>query len=1000
MRRDAQLLTCAALSACACALLPGPAAAAPGTISTFAGDPVAGGPTTGLSLGPHAIAAGPGGALYVGDYYAMAVREVSAAGDETTVAGDGAAGFAGDGAAATSAELNNPSAIVRDIAGNVLIADSTNSRIRLVATADCASNCAYGLPSTVKGDIYTVAGDEGAGFLGDGMPGTQSPLSGPDGLALDAAGNLLIADSGNQRVRVLAAADCASGCAYGLPSMVKGDLYTLAGDETQGEAGDGGPATSAELDEPSGLALDGGGDVLVADYAGQRVRLIAETDCSSGCPFGLSSMVKGDIYTVAGNGTSAYAGDGGPASAAELGYPDGIALDPAGDLVIADSTNNRIRLVAAAACASGCPYGLPSIVKGDIYTVAANGTYGYGGDGGSASGAEMREPEAVAIDSDGDLVIADTLNNVVRLVAAADCASGCPYGLSSTVKGDIYTIAGSGAVGKSGDGGPASAAGLDLPTSTALDGSAGVLIDDLRNEVVRFVADSDCASGCPYGLSSTVKGDIYTVAGDGINGYGGDGGPATAAAISYNPFFPGSIVTDPEGDLLIADTGVNRIRIVAAASCSSGCPYGLGAMTAGYIYTIAGDGGGGAGGFAGDGGAAAAAAQLSQPRGVATGPGGELAITDTLNQRIRFVAGADCSSACPFALPSTVAGDIYTIAGNGNGDFTGRGWPALDSALNLPAAVAFDPSGDAVIADSGNDRIRLVAAADCASACQYGLASMTAGDIYTLAGDGDDAYMGDGGPGPSASLDDPQGIVIDSAGNVVIADTGSDAVRLIAAADCSSACPYGLPSMVEGDIYTIAGDGIAGFAGDGGSGPAAELDGSLGVTVGAGGTVYISDSGDQRVRILTGGPTGSTEVKGAARSGAGAPAASAAAVGPDASPGHAGAPAGASRPAVTARVRLSRVRVSGAAVRATVRCAGATGCTVSLRLTRASVLAGGVRTVRLAAGVSRNVEVRLDAAARRALRRHRRLAARLIVAQRGARLLTEAISFRAASRRQ
>jgi hypothetical protein len=279
-----------------------------------------------------------------------------------------------------------------DSSGDLLIGDTSNQRVRLVAATSCTSNCPYGLAATTKGDIYTIAGTGTPGLSGEGTAASAAELFEPGGLTVDSGGDLLIDDAGNQRVRLVAGASCTSSCPYGLAATTKGDIYTIAGTGTHGFSGDGGSAAAAELDHPGGLAVDGAGDLLISDTYNQRVRLVAAANCTSNCAFGLAATTKGDIYTVAGDGTLGFSGDGGPATAADLTEPGGLALDGAGDLLISDTYNQRVRLVAAANCTSNCPYGLAATTKGDIYTIAGTGEYGYSGDSGPASEAELSEP--------------------------------------------------------------------------------------------------------------------------------------------------------------------------------------------------------------------------------------------------------------------------------------------------------------------------------------------------------------------------------------------------------------------------------------------------------------------------------------------------------------------------------------------------------------------------------------------------------------------------------
>jgi hypothetical protein len=466
-----------------------------------------------------------------GTFYGQAMS----AGDIYTVAGNGTLGFSGDGSAATSAELASPDQTAVDGDGNLVIADGVNGRVRVVAASD---GTFYGQAMSA-GDIYTVAGNGIGGFSGDGGPATSAVLNGPRRVSLDGAENQIIVDRGNNRVRVVAAAD---GTFYG-QAMTAGDIYTVAGNGISGFSGEGGPATSAELAGPDQAAVDGTGNLVIADAGNNRVRVVAG---SSGTFYGLA-MTAGDIYTVAGSGLPGFTGEGGVATTAKLYSPQDVAVDSAGNLVIADGANNRVRVVATRA---GTFYG-KVMTKGHIYTVAGNGTFGFSGDGGAATAAELRVPEDVVVDGVGNLVIADSGNNRVRVVAAA---AGTFYGKAMTA-GNIYTVAGNGTFGFSGDGGPATAAELATPGQTALDLAGNLVIADGANNRVRVVAAAD---GTFYGQAMTA-GDIYTVAGNGTGGFSGDGGPASSAALKG----PQGVAVDATGDLLIADTGNNRIRQVA-----------------------------------------------------------------------------------------------------------------------------------------------------------------------------------------------------------------------------------------------------------------------------------------------------------------------------------------------------------------------------------------------------------------------------------------------------
>ncbi len=631
---------------------------AAGVISTVAGDGTRGfggdgGPATAAQLDwPTGVAVDGAGNLYIADRNNDRIRKVDAAGVISTVAGDGTRGFGGDGGPAVAAQLNRPQGMAVDGAGNLYIADSSTNRIRKVDAA---------------GVISTVAGDGTRGFGGDGGPATAAQLNSPSGVALDGAGNLYIADLGNRRIRKVDAA---------------GVITTVAGDGTQGFGGDGGPATAAQLSFPIDVALDGADNLYIVDGSNQRIRKVD---------------AAGVISTVAGDGTRGFGGDGGPATAAQLDTPRGVAPDGAGNLYIADGGNNRIRKVDSA---------------GAISTVAGGGPIG---DGGAAVAAQLDWPTGVAPDGAGNLYIADRSNQRIRKVDAA---------------GVITTVAGDGTRGSSGDGGPAVAAQLFAPRGVAPDGAGNLYIADWGNSRIRKVD--------PAGV-------ITTVAGDGTPGYGGDGGAATEAQLNY----PIGVALDGAGNLYIADRNNHRIRKVDAA---------------GAISTVAGDG---TNGYGGDGGPAVGA-QLSNPQGVAVDGAGNLYITDWSNRRIRKV---------------DAAGVISTVAGGGPyARDRGDGGPAVAAYLNSPRGVAPDGAGNLYIAD-GN-RIRKVDAA---------------GVISTVAGDGTPGYGGDGGPAATAQLDFPQGVALDEAGNLYIADSSNDRIRRLT----PSAAP--LPRISAGGVVLATG---------------------------------------------------------------------------------------------------------------------------------------------------------------------------------------------------
>jgi uncharacterized protein (TIGR03437 family) len=314
--------------------------------------------------------------------------------------------------------LSNPTGVVVDSAGNVYLADTGNQRIRKVS----------------NGVITIVAGNGMAGFGGDNAPASNAQLNSPAGLALDSAGNLFIADEQNARIRMVS----------------HGVITTVAGNGTQngtpGFSGDNGPATSAQLNRPKGVAVDSAGNLYIADFGNHRIRMVSH----------------GVITTVAGNGTAGSSGDNGLATSAQLDYPEGVAVDSAGNLYIADS--GVVRKVA----------------NGVITTVAGNGIPGFGGDGGPATSAQLA-PAAVAVDSAGNLYVADY------------------YVIRKVTNGVIATVAGNGTIGFSGDNGPATSAALSIPAGVAVDSAGNVYIADAGNNRIRILTPA--GSSCTYSVS-------------------------------------------------------------------------------------------------------------------------------------------------------------------------------------------------------------------------------------------------------------------------------------------------------------------------------------------------------------------------------------------------------------------------------------------------------------------------------------------------------------------
>jgi len=657
------------------------------------------------------------------------------------------------------------------------------------------------------GQTYTISTFAG-GVTAVNVPGTSASLGygSPTYITADSRGNVFFVDQS-----IVLRLDGATGV-----------LTVVAGTGTPGFSGDNGPATSAKLADPEGLAVDSAGNLYIADTGNNRIRKVS----------------NGVITTVAGTGTQGFSGDNGPATNAELWQPQGLAVDSAGNLYIADYENSRVR----------------KVTNGVIGTVAGNGGRGFSGDDGPATGARLWEPKGLAVDSAGNLYIADIGNDRIRKVS----------------NGVITTVAGNGTMGFSGDSGPATSVelGLGVDSGVAVDSAGNLYIADTYNNCIRKVlngAIATTAGGCasindpvpasgallsgPSGVAVDPGGNLYiadtgnsrirkvsngvitTVAGNGGYGFFGDNGPATSSKLN----FPFGVAVDSGGNLYIADGANNCIRKVSN----------------GVISTVAGTG---TPGFSGDNGPATSA-QLNSPWGVAVDTAGNLYIADTRNARIRKVSNGVITTVAgggtlyvdsgpatsvwlwgPVAIAVDSAGDLYiaeesgnrvrkvsngmiaVVAGNGGPGFVGDNGPAPYAALSGPDGVALDSAGNLYIADTGNNCIRKV----------------SNGVITTVVGNGTYGFSGDGGPGASAQLNQPTGIAMDSAGNLYFGDAYSR-----------------IRKVSGGVITTIAGIGTEGFSGDNGPAASAQLSGPFGVAVDSAGNVYIGDSNNNRIRVLT-----------------------------------------------------------------------------------------------------------------------------------------------------
>ncbi|MCX8073131.1 MAG: hypothetical protein N3C12_11875 [Candidatus Binatia bacterium] len=653
---------------------------------------------------------------------------------------------------------------------SLFIADGLNHRVRKVD-----------LDSLV---IQTVAGTGERGFSGDGGPATAAKLNFPTDVACAKDGSLFVADTFNHRIRKISR---------------DGTILTVVGDGRAFSNGDGGPATSASVNSPRGVALDSAGNLYVAETDGNRIRKVG---------------ANGIITTVAGTGSWGFGGDNGLATQAKLANPWHVAVDWAGNLFIADYGNSRIRRVD---------------VQGIITTVVGDGWQAFSGDGGPASGARIFNPGKLLFDTANNLYFTDVGNNRVRRLTAV--------GGIVTSASIIDTVAGNGVRAPSPDGGPATQTSFAMLTGLAWDGVTGSLyvgqyatnppnrenraravlasgmvapfvgggvgdggaaehaLIDPAGLVVRpllttygfelFIAD---ATNNRVRAVSSVTGTITTVAGDGsacVTGSScGDNGLAVAAQLD-SPF---DVDLDVFGNLYIAELGGHRIRKVDAAT--------------GTITTVAGTGGFG---YNGDN-IPATQATLANPYAVAASASdGALYIADFQNNRIRKVD----------------RGIITTVAGNGNWGNPADGSVAAQSPLGAPTDVAIGPDGTLYFVDRGNNIVRRI----------------RAGLLERVAGTGWAGFAGDGGPATQAQLSGPTRIAFDQYGGLLIADAGNYRIRRV--------------DMSTGIITTVAGNGAPMNSGDGGPVLAASLTRVSGLAIDDEGHLFLSVPDAARVRVAS-----------------------------------------------------------------------------------------------------------------------------------------------------
>lgn len=758
---------------------------------------------------PESVTVDGVGNLYLADMANNRIRRIDAlTGFITTVAGNGQQAYSGDNGAAIDAALDQPQAVLADPHGNLYIADTVNRIVRFV-------NMQSGIITTVAGTPNLSVFDPTR--LGNGGLATAAELDTPVALALDSVGNLYIADAGNNSIREVLASNQI--------------IEAVAGNGTPGYTGDNGPAAAATLDQPSGVGLDAGGNLYIADSNNNVIRKITAS--------------SGIITTIAGTGSAGFNGDGS-ARTTELNFPATLAVDMGGQVYFSDRNNNRIRQLNAA---------------GQVITLAGNGSPGLAGNGNLASASQVNSAGGVALDANGNLYVADSRSNEMRVISgglgfpASELASSTPTvhtiflglnqaatltapavaagenaqqefslgavasctadGATANPQGSVCSLsvtfvpaypgmrpgpllltANSAqlAFGLYGVGlgpeavvtpgvihtvvppGSAATGGLPLvaPGQVATDSSGNIYVADPgSNQVIRL---------------NIVSGALTMIAGGGtLAPAQADGGPALDAALEQ----PTAIALDAAGNLYLAEQGANRVRKVSLAT--------------GIITTVAGNG---TPGYTGDNGVATAA-ELRGPTGIAATSAGELFVADTGNNVIREIDAA-----------SQI---IRTVAGNGAVGYTGDTGYATAATLRGPQGVALGATGRLYIADTGNNAVRSV--------------DPVTGILTTVAGTGAAGFSGDGGSAIAATLSHPAAVAVDAAGNLYVADTGNARIRKV--------------SSATGIIVTIAGSAVVGDAGEGGPATAAALSQPSGVALDALGQIILADQSNDSIRRVS-----------------------------------------------------------------------------------------------------------------------------------------------------
>lgn len=638
---------------------------------TAGSEPAAEGPASAAALLESVdVAVAPDGTTYFTESAANRVRAVSPDGSIRTVAGTGRPGFSGDGGPAVKAQLQGPIGLALGDDGSVFVADSLNARVRRIGP---------------DGRITTVAGSGSTGAVTAGMDARAAPIA-PFDVGVLHDGSLAVTDPGNHRVW----------------RVVDGKLAAFAGNGESGSGGDGTAAVDATLTFPLTVATRPGGAVLVADMYAGSVREV-RPDGSIGTvasglqiPTGVAATPLDDVVVtaatghvvlrvdaharvtiLAGNGQPGDSGDGGPATDATFSFPAGVAVGPDSSVIVADAYANRVRRIGA---------------DGNVVLVAGGGPAGNAGDNGPAAGAALRGPGGMAFDGDGNLYVSEAYAGRVRRI---------------DTDGTITTVVGQSLMG----GGSRLNEAVSLPAGLAAGPDSTIYLAEYGGDRI---------------LAVPPAGGARVVAGTGVAGLSGDGGPGSVAQIDT----PAGVWLDPDAALVFTDAGNNRVRRVGPDGTVDAVAGGPGLVDDGRP-------------------AQAGSVVLASPVGVVRAGDGTLFVAESDANRVRRI-GTD--------------GWSVVVAGTGEAGFSGDGGPAIAARLNGPQGIALASDGTLFVAESDGNRVRRIG---------------PDGTITTVAGTGEAGFSGDGGPADAAELSGPENCIVGPDGALYVADTGNNRIRRI-----------------------------------------------------------------------------------------------------------------------------------------------------------------------------------------------------------------------------